>query len=509
MRGQGVIKDLAPIDVPEERYTDSLNMIVRDGYQARIEGLADVFGTQIGPPVWMMNVLTPSVSFWMYATDGDEVGVTDGVTHSDITPTIGPGASTLLNRWTGSMFNGVPVFNSGAGDTPWFWNTSPGSVAVPLTGWPANAFCAALRTHGNFIMALDYTDGGGNHIETLVKWSDSAAPGEIPSLWDPSPSNDAGDLSLAATPGAVIDGLSLRNSFIVYKQGSTYAMDSIGGQFIFSQRPLFLTSGILSRNCVVEFNGRHAVLTDGDFVVHDGHQIQSVIDSKLRRYIFDNISADNFQAAFVVLNKPRSEIWICFPTGSNTYADQAVVWSYEDNEFGIRELYNTPFAAPGIMPDLTAGATDWDSQVDTWAASAGTWNASNFNPSEDALVLTDLVNGFYQVDIGTQFVLADIGAQLNKDSMDFGDPELVKTLRAVWPRIDGVSGDVVNVSVGAQMNQNDPITFSAPVPFVIGTDKKVDTFAVGRLLSFRFTSTGGASWRTSGFDAEFGARSAY
>ena len=157
--------------------------------------------------------------------------------------------------------------NAGA-SSPVFWGTSPGSPAEVLTNWPAGAKCGALRPHTNYLMALDYTDELANPFPQLIKWSDAAEPGTIPQEWAPAPSNQAGSVSCAATPGAVVDGLTLRQQFIVYKQSSTFSLDFIGGQFIFGLRLLFANIGALSRNCVVEFEGKHAVLSDGDFIVH-------------------------------------------------------------------------------------------------------------------------------------------------------------------------------------------------------------------------------------------------
>ncbi len=511
VRLSGVVKDLSPIDVGPTFYTDAENMIARDGYMQRIGGLADVFGNPTGPPVWLLPVLTPLVSFWVYATElagVDGIGVTDGLNHDDITPVALIDTNNRQNAWTGGLLNGVPVLNPGFSE-PVFWDTVPANPCTILPGWPAGDSCLALRPYLNYLCAMNYTPSGGPQIPEQVRWSDSADPGFLPTAWSPLPDNDAGDLSLAETPGAVVDGLGLRQSFIVYKNSSTFAMDFVGGQFIWGQRLLFSTTGVLSRNCAAEFRGNHAVLTDGDFVIHDGNEMRSVIDAQMRRFIFDNISADNFSRAFVAHNKTKSEIWICFPRGAEIFPTLAVVWSYEDNKFGVRDLYDTPHAANGITPALAAALPTWANQVASWQTAANKWNQTNFNPSADGLILADPGEGFYQVDVGSDFAGVPIVGLIERDSLDLGDAAQVKTVRSIWPRVNGVSGDTISIAVGAQMNQSDPISFSPSQDYVIGTDEKIDTFAVGRLISVRMASNNGQSWRTSGFDIEFGTASNY
>ena len=74
----------------------------------------------------------------------------------------------------------------------------------------------------------------------------------------------------------IVDGAALGGSFIIYKERSTWLMKHIGGNLVFSFQKLFNDTGVLSRNCVVEFDNKHFAVTNGDLIVHNGVSKDSI-----------------------------------------------------------------------------------------------------------------------------------------------------------------------------------------------------------------------------------------
>lgn len=503
----GFNRDLPPFDVPPEQWTGGNNVHCRDGIPERIAGYEDIFGDPGQPPIWLMPTLTVTTAWWIYGTGPSTLDqglwVTDGSVHSDISPVSGVAFGSKQNPFTGTNFNGVPVINWGNGDDPVFWDLQAANVAQTLPGWPANTYCEAMRGFKNYLIAMNVTDTGDN-IENLILWSDAAPAGELPQTWVPAPDNQAGFRSLAATPGPVVDAIPLRNQMLLFKHNSTFSLDLIGGTFVFALRKLFLTSGVLSRNCAAEFHGRVVMFTDGDIVITDGHSVDSLIDRRMRRFIFNQIDSNNFLNSYVANYSSRREMWFCFPSTGQQYPDIAAVWDYEQDKWSTRSLFDTPFAAQGVVP-ISSAQLDWDGDSDSWDSDVTSWNETNFNPVVDNLVLADPDTGFSVVDVGSSNPDGSIiFSKFERDSMDFGEPLKVKTVRSVWPRITGTTNQVVLIRVGGQLQVNDPITWSAEVFFRIGVDEKVDIFATGRLLSFSFESVGGNPWKHTGFAVEFG-----
>src|SRR3546814_12047020 len=87
----------------------------------------------------------------------------------------------------------------------------------------------------------------------MVKWSDLTGFGAGPATWDhTSPSNSAGENIINEMKVEIIDGLSLRDSFIIYAKNEVWTMDYIGGNYLFRWRKIYDKVGILHQNCLVQ-----------------------------------------------------------------------------------------------------------------------------------------------------------------------------------------------------------------------------------------------------------------
>ncbi|GAG28067.1 unnamed protein product, partial [marine sediment metagenome] len=255
------------------------NVLFPNGFSAAAPGWEAAGGNTLFKALWLLPFQTLETFYWIYVGTDDAgttggIGLTDGTTHWDITPAVW--AATPAGSITGGVLNGVPFINNGI-DIPVFWDLVPTNVMTTLPGWPAAQRCQAMRAFKYHLIAMNMTDAGGDFPD-VVAWSDAANPGQIPATWIADPSNQAGSFSIAATPGGVVDGLALRDQFMVYKQHSTAIMQYIAGQFVFSNRKAFVTSGILARNCAAEMYGAHYVITDGDIIQHNGQEVKSLID---------------------------------------------------------------------------------------------------------------------------------------------------------------------------------------------------------------------------------------
>jgi hypothetical protein len=358
---------------------------------------------------------------------------------------------------------------------------------------------------------------GGNEFGDKLRWSNAAEPGTVPTEWVAAADNEAGDTTLGATPGTIVDGLALRGQFIVYKNHSTYTCNFVGGTFVFNFRKLFTTSGMLSRNCVAEAEGQHVVMTDGDIILHDGQNLRSLVDRKLRRFIFLQLDSDNFQNCFVFNYRATKEVWLCFPEQGHTDANIAVVWDYGHDLLSVRPLVDTWSCGASGSILSTIQALDWDSQTETWDDSAGSWNRAQFSGAFER-VLAGVRDS--EVDQKGRLIFVDdtnsqvdgvtpVGGTITRESLDFGSPEALKYVRRVWPRIEGTTGTIVRIRVGQQSDPTSGILWSAIQDFEVNVDEFLNFDISGRYLSFRFeenTAPGSPTqniWAVVGFDVEW------
>ncbi len=499
LRAQGIVNDLPFAQVPPEFFTAGINVELDPAGMRRSGGLAPVFGAPLFAPEHIAYNKDANLFYWLYASSSG-IGVTDGVNHFDVTPTPPPG-STYPVQWTSTFLNALIVLNNQV-DPPWYWDGQVANAMQPLPDFPAGTTCNAMRAFKNNLVALGISGPGGEFISQLL-WSNSADPGTIPSSWTPLPENDAGSNVLADTIGALLDGQQFRDTFMLFKEHSTYLMNYVGGLFVFGFRKLFATSGILAPNCAAEYLGNVAVLTDGDFILSDGVGARSLIDKKMRSWLFNQIDSQAYRQCFVVSFHAENQVWCCFPEVGESDCTLALVWDGKTDKFGVRELDPpTPFIAKGQVGAVGA-VIDWDNDNEAWDQDVTSWNQSIFNPTQDSLVQADRVNSkLYGVNEGADYAGKIISSRLERERLDLEQPDRVKVVQWLRPRIEATPGTVFEIRVGASDDDSEPVIWSAPVTYTAGqVPQKVDTFASGRYISYSIECTvANSGWHLSGVD---------
>ena len=513
LRPTSIVEDTPAAEVGPEFWTDLINFSMRPGYANRVNGFSQFFLDTLTEPINLINVQSGAVNFWVYMGD-DGVRVVDqnGVV-SDITPAIyaSPVDASQANS---TIINGFPI-QSFQQNPPTFWDLVPANICQPLPGWPVNTTAKSIRSFKQFLFALNLTESGVE-IPDKLQWSDAALAGAVPQIWGAAPTNQAGDTTLSATAGDIVDGLALRGQFMIYKEHSTYSCNFVGGTFVFAFRKLFTTSGMLANNCVAEVEGKHVVLTDGDLIIHDGQNIRSLVDRALRRFIFEQIDSTNFANSFLFNYRSAKEVWACFPTTGLEHANLAVVWDYAHDLLSVRDLpENWSHAASGTVL-VDAAAIDWDGQPEEWNQADGGWNRAAFTGAfERALGAIPLspIDGasliVYIDDTNSQRDgVTAVGGLITRESLDFGAPQEVKYIRRIWPRITGSTGTIIKVRVGVQDDPTSAISWSVTQDYRINVDDFLNFDSSGRYISVRFAEdiAPGAPiqsvWGVHGFDVE-------
>ncbi len=349
----GAVLDTAPHDVDDAVYTDAVNMRFNDGAAEKMAG--ETLGTATtGQGTHLLFNGNHSDPLWLYFGDGI-ARVTNFTTDKDIEGA----ALTTGTNWDSSLFNLFPICNN-TEDAPRYWDNNfatPGTLA-DLPAFPASTLCEAVRPFRSFLVALNTTTSGVA-APNRVLWSDSSDSGALPASWDiADPGVLAGDTYLTDDRGAIIDGAQLRDFFVVYKTHSTYLMRLIGGQSVMRIDKVQVNSGLLAKNCVIEFKGRHFVVSDGDIVLFDGQNVESIADKRVKDTIFNNLDTVSFDNTYVVRDDRNHEIWVCYPSIGQTYSNKAAIWNWEDNTWTFRELTNTRHVSAGVA-NFVASPT-WD-----------------------------------------------------------------------------------------------------------------------------------------------------
>ena len=222
-----------------------------------------------------------------------------------------------------------------------------------LPGWDAefstdeesdDSSCEVLISHRGFMLAGNIVDHGEHH-PTRIVWSDiledvEASGGRIPDDWESAnPANLAGSFWLPTNTGHILAAARLRNDVIFYTETSIYRVSNVGGRKIYDYMEIYSNQGIYGPKCVVEFDGKHFLITQDDIVIFDGQNITTIADGRVRRTIFNSLTNDNRKKVSVSADHGRSEIWVTFPADKDVEGvNRAFVWSWEDNVWSERSL---------------------------------------------------------------------------------------------------------------------------------------------------------------------------
>ena len=365
--------------------------------------------------------------------------------------------------------------------------------------------CKSLRAFRSFLIALNVTKDGVN-FPRVVKWSTEAATQTLPASWNETNSVvDAGEFELADTKGDILDGLQLRDSFMIYKEDAVYSMTFVGTPFIFSFRQLSPTIGAISKNCVVEFDGGHAIFGKGNFYVNDGQRIKPILPMKLKEYVFQSIDGQQINKCFVVADYGRTEILFCFTADGATTDEpnKAVVWNYITNTFTIRDIPDLAYIGYGNVGNPTR-ATTWATTTFTWASVTGPWTMS-YDLQDKVLLFADPTNTkLYRDNSGNKEDTDNMVSYIERSGLSLneqGQPDQysVKRISAIYPKMS-ISGDnSINVYLGTSMSTEEGITWGTPVTFNPNTQSKVSVRGTGKYYAVKFESDTDMDWELDGY----------
>ena len=518
----GIVKDINPWQLPPNVWSEGNNVRAEHGSIQKSPGYLEVMATCPVAPYYITNLEAGTARYWIVGGLA-KIYVWNGSAWTDITRSSGGDYSaTASENWTSTVLGGILIMANGY-DDPQFWalgaNGLPSTSTnmADLTAWPASTECFSLRAFRSFLIALNVTKSAVNY-PNLVKWSTEAATQALPASWDETDATvDAGEYSLEDSKGKILDGLPLADSFMIYKEDSTYMMTYIGTPFIFSFRQISPNVGALTKNCVAEFDGGHFVFGNGDMYINDGQKLTSLLPHKMRDHVFNNISGDDYEKAFVVADYGNTEMWSCYVSQSNTtnaQCDKALVWNWSNGTFTERDLPNLGFVGYGtegnpLAPgSWNAATTEWDTDTLNWNQSSTT---SFFNLAGKTLVMASPTNTkIFSSETGNTEDGSNMTSYIQRTGLTIderGNPDqaMVKHISSVWPKMNvnpDSEDDTVNIYVGSQMSTEDSITWEGPYTFNPDSQSKVPVRVTGKYIGVKFESTIDTTWRLDGYSLD-------
>lgn len=506
----GLAHDTPAYMLPPEYVTHAMNMRCVDDGLERLSGWEQVFGTPTVAPHFHMQIRGVNGEFVLYVSLTKAYGY-DGTTHTNITRQSGgvdvDYTATETAQWNGTFLGGVPIVNNGV-DVPQFWSTiALATKLANLTNWPSTLRARVVRAFGPHLVA-GYITKSGTPFPHMIKWSHPAEPGSVPSSWDETDeTKDTGEKDLPdVNSGFFREMLPLGDTMFIYKDNSTWKMRYIGGRFIFDfgQSAWLTTSGILAPRCVaVTGDGRRQIVaTQDDIIWHNGNSVQSILDKREKRKLFNEMDAVNYVNSFMFVQPTYNEVWFCYPTAGNTNPNKALIINYGSERFALTEADGITFRNASIGEVENPSDEDWEATEELWDDDTGPW--SELSRRRVILAGTDATK-FYNMDRGATRdgvtftgTLQRIGLSMvgkKRDGSPIVDHQRKKMLNRMWPK---VQGGPVSIRFGAQQVVDGPIAWGS----VAALDPTTQRFVVpgpvsGSAVGWEMSAAAG--WRLDGY----------
>lgn len=507
----GLNKDISDYRLKPEEWTDLLNMRFEGRKLSRLLGHQSTFGTPPVAPVHWFPIVTGAAHQWVWMSLA-KAKVWDGTNHVDITPGAGDFTTTRAADWQATMLGGIPIINNNT-QRPHFWTLNPVDNFEVLPNWNANMLVKVIRALGPFLMYGNVTLSG-DRFPHLVGWSHPAEPGTLPSSYDPDdPEKDAGQFELSdQEAGEILEMLPLKGRMYVYKEAASHVLSYIGGQNIWERKDFLTTAGILAARCagITGDGQRHFVVTQDDIITHDGARGGTILEPRLKRWLFHNIDPVSYGTSFVFTNPRFKEMWFCYPENGAARPTRALIWNYEGAEAGRFFEADVPYTWGSAGTLETAGGDTWDSVIGSWDVQITQWSEVQ---RRRTIVGYEPATKFYLMDEGNtrdgssynalarRTALAVEGR--TKDGEPIVDYKSKKLLTRCWIRAEG---DSFNARFGAQQRVPATVTYG-PVftdffAFDPNEDLYVDPVIEGRAVTVEFSSTEPSEWSISGYTLE-------
>lgn len=474
----GLISDQPARSLPINAITNLTNMQTNDGKIEKILGYTSVYGTPTVAPYHIKHsVAVDGDPFFIYCSLTDVYTYYENI-HTKITRTLSAYAATTNNSWTSAILGGITIVNDGT-NLPQY-STGTTVQLQNLTNWPTTWSCASIRSFREFLVALDMTETGTNYPQKL-RWSHPADPGSLPSSWDETDTTkDAGTKPFSETPGYLVDCLPMGNMNIVYKSDSAYAMQYIGGQFVFSFNKIF-DIGLVGRNAVCEVEGKHVFMSAEDIYIHSGGIPQTLLHKRMRDELFASIDQAYRSRIQLISDKNKQQVWILLPTNGTGWLSTAWIWNWRDNQWGKRNIPNLTCISAGGEAD---SGQVWDSDSGTWDSDNAVWNSS-LSASAQVLWGSALDTKLYQANYLYQADGTNYTTEVERTGIDFGDANSIKLVRKLRPHFNGMTaGTNVTISVGSQEYPDGAVTWK-DMTYTIGSSNEVWPLVRGRYLAWK------------------------
>jgi hypothetical protein len=404
----------------------------------------------------------------------------DYTVYSDITPSVAP-TSGATDVWEFALVGGLPILTNGK-DGLWQW-AAVDAVLTPLTNAPTAKHIAAF----NLTLFTGNIQDGAFDYPARAKWSNVAKLTE----WDITKKSIAGRQDLVNLSGGIdavdkIQAFGISGERLVnYCKRNIWFASLADYPHNFAFNIAVRGVGLLAPRAKVDVDGASFFMGEDDFYMLTDTVIS--IGFNIRNACFPNLKKSVVDTSFAFYQPSKKEVWFCVPTGSNATPNKAFIYQVETKSWSINDV------------DFLAHTFNWDETNTTWdTLPYGSWDAIT-DARWDLMSTTGIIpyevvgddqGNIFKFDYGYNNNGATITGYLETGDMDFGDSSVSKILKTLFPEFKSQEEQTaVLFQIGTRRSLSDDISWSNPVPFILGVSNKCDFRKNGKYIRIRLYSS--------------------
>ncbi len=518
----GVITDVDPFNLPFNAFTRAKNVRFSDGNVERspvFRTAYDYTSSSTKVPSFVFGLSNPG-TFDTVLIVNDDFSVEE-FANGNVTSAHTDNQSASTAPVTGTTLASVEYLNRPS-RVP-IARTPAANGFSDLTNWDGTWRTKSLRSFGDFMLALNLTEGSSSY-PNRVRFSDITLANQVPGSWDATDTTKSAgfnDLVQLRTP--IVDGATLGSNFLIYSSDQVWLMEFVGGTFIFNFRKVFDDAGVINQNCILEVEGKHFVFDTDDIYMNDGITRQSICDNRVRDYIFNGLDMSLQEACFVMHVADLEEIYFCYHSGDDlavygevSGCNRAAVYNYRSDTWSFVDL---PNVTSGSLANIDTVATYASSSL-TYDSTGGTYHSqeSKFTrypimvskKDTTAGITSPRLLGLDLVDSGTlnlpETTEVNKPMHLERTGIDLDQEAQLplssyKVITKIFPQITTPATEhEFTFTFGAADLAPDAPAYGSSVTFDNSTDHKLDTRIAGRYLSYKVETPTIKDFTLSGMD---------
>lgn len=481
----GMITDIAPQELPPSAFTTAENVRFFNSAALSVLYPSITMNTVTKPSIAgarIMGLIGDSSGDIYYALATGEFYKFSNSAHSDVSPS----ETLTASNWDSFAFNNSIVMHSEY-NQPLIKSPSD-AVFITMPGWDSDWTCKKMVNYKNFIIALNTIENSAKYSQR-IRWSDAAPPNEAPTSWDASdPEKLAGFNDLTDATAEIITAKTLNDILYVYTENEIFAMQYTGGSDLFSFRKVNSEISVINHNSVCAYKNVHIILSRDNVYSFDGGSAVSIINDKVRDYLFESIDISHVDKIKLIANYRYNEVWVCYPTKSSGGSlDRAAVFNADSATWSFRDINGITDIVVTRRPSLDQRT--WDTATYPWKDADKPWLYRDYGGD---IILAAIGDDFVILDdsVEDDYATGNV-ALLERRYMDLDDfgvsSSAIKNFRSLFPSFEGEG--VVNISIGFSQVIGGAIRWSDVKPFDILEDIRLDFRASGRYMSIRLYST--------------------